>query len=479
MSKKMCLFGSKKKSTILNVASFDSKKGWRVAAASSTGDIFLFKNREVSEVIESAHIGAVYALTESSDFKCIVSGGKDGLVKVWNDVLESISIYDTVALALSTSPAVCSLDINCIDSKQSSILIGTAGGDLVELSNVDLKNSVNSKAFVLVSSHCSGELWGLAPHPTLSHIFATVGDDSTLRIWSMKDRHRMLKCISLRQAARAVAWSHSGNYLVVGFINEDSKSKKKNDSKNESLVDGSVHLFSFEMKEDGSVEITKRIQGCRSTAWICDVKFSPDDRLLCIASHDKVLYGYDISALSSQRNTVNWTELLSLLTVATFEFKKHSSAVLHFDFSRDSQWIQTNCQAYELLYLSTSGVQETSSSRLADYNGTFEINKEEKKVWHTQTCVLGWAVQGIWPTGVDGSEINCIDRNSSGELLATGDDSSRIKLFRFPCSIENSKSKEYTGHSSHVTTVRWTLDDHLISVGGKDCCTMIWRVVKQ
>jgi hypothetical protein len=38
------------------------------------------------------------------------------------------------------------------------------------------------------------------------------------------------------------------------------------------------------------------------------------------------------------------------------------------------------------------------------------------------------------------------------------------------------KFKRYTGHSAHVTRVRWTYDDnYLISIGGRDVATIIWK----
>ena len=48
-----------------------------------------------------------------------------------------------------------------------------------------------------------------------------------------------------------------------------------------------------------------------------------------------------------------------------FKFDKHSSAVLHVDFSSDGKYFQSNCQAGELLFGSLKdGRQETSASKL-------------------------------------------------------------------------------------------------------------------
>ena len=38
------------------------------------------------------------------------------------------------------------------------------------------------------------------------------------------------------------------------------------------------------------------------------------------------------------------------------------------------------------------------------------------------------------------------------------------------------KFKRYTGHSAHVTRVRWSFDNsYLVSVGGRDVATLIWK----
>lgn len=58
--------------------------------------------------------------------------------------------------------------------------------------------------------------------------------------------------------------------------------------------------------------------------------------------------------------------LFGSLKIELFKFDKHSSAVLHVDFSSDGFYFQSNCQAGELLFGSLKdGRQETSASKLA------------------------------------------------------------------------------------------------------------------
>ena len=483
LRKKLGLFGPRKKSTILNVANVFSSKGWRIAAATSTGDLYFFLNREIAESVDGAHAGPIFCLAElpSSDYKQFMSGGKDCLIKIWSESLECAQVIDVAALSRSSSLIAPCLAINSLDAKlvivsgikAAAILVGTAGGSIIELRNVEISGGgKNLKApenvSVLVSSHASGELWGLAVHSLEGDLFATCGDDATLRVWS---KSRLIQSVTLPQAARSVAWSHSGSLLVVGF---NTRSVPKPGSVKITTQFGAIQLYSVQMSKVGTeikdLNLILRLQGCESSAWISDLKFSPNDSLLGVASHDKMLYVYDVAELnvlsSSSAENFNWEIHQKMLSKPLFRFNKHSSAVLHFDFSRDNEWIQTNCQASELLYLSTKGFHEKSASKLADYNGPFADYMREGKVWHTQTCVFGWSVMGIWPSGVDASEINTIARNANGSLLATGDDEGLVKLFRSPSPTEYAKFDVLKGHSSHVTNVSWLANDALVSIGG-------------
>ena len=80
--------------------------------------------------------------------------------------------------------------------------------------------------------------------------------------------------------------------------------------------------------------------------------------------------------------------------------------ITHFDFSDNSAYIQSNCGAYELLFFNTNdGSEVLAPSALKD------------EVWASQTCVLGWPVQGLWPELTDGIEINGSDRSNCGKYI--------------------------------------------------------------
>jgi WD40 repeat protein len=87
---------------------------------------------------------------------------------------------------------------------------------------------------------------------------------------------------------------------------------------------------------------------------------------------------------------------------------------------------------------------------------------------------------------MDGTDVNAVHRSPSGRLLASSDDFGSVNVFRYPAIREGgSEHSSYSGHSSHVTCVRWAslcptggasaTDDFLISTGGEDKCVFQWR----
>lgn len=104
-----------------------------------------------------------------------------------------------------------------------------------------------------------------------------------------------------------------------------------------------------------------------SQKWITDIKYSPNGDLLAIASADTKIYVY---------NTRREYALASVIV-------QHRAPITHLDFSSDGSWIQANCEAQELCFFEAdTGMFIPAASRLRDVR------------WATQTCTLGWAVQG-------------------------------------------------------------------------------------
>lgn len=85
-------------------------------------------------------------------------------------------------------------------------------------------------------------------------------------------------------------------------------------------------------------------------------------------------------------------------------------------------------------------------------------------------------MQGIFEPEMDGTDINAVDRSNKiyGQegtngmrLVATSDDRGHVRILEYPCIKKNSEAVVGSGHSSHVTNIKWSSDDkRLFSTGG-------------
>lgn len=174
-------------------------------------------------------------------------------------------------------------------------------------------------------------------------------------------------------------------------------------------------------------------------------------------------------AAGSHDNAIN------IFSVPDFKRKttlrKHASYITHLDWSIDSNFLHSNCGAYELLYWDVQGQKLIA-------NGANQFRNEH---WATWTCSLGWPVEGIYSPKTDGSEVGHVDRSHSRHpggyyLLAVGDDFGMVKVYRYPSRNKGSEFVSGIGHSAFVTGVKWSQSDEwLYSIGGEDGCVFQWK----
>ena len=120
-------------------------------------------------------------------------------------------------------------------------------------------------------------------------------------------------------------------------------------------------------------------------------------------------------------------------------------------------------QAYELKFMNLSGPVSASACR--------DVK------WASWSGKFGFCVQEIHQD-VTYSHVNCVGMSPSRSLIATGSDDQKVRIFTYPVTIPKQKSKEFTGHSSHVTRVLFSGDEkHLLSTGGNDRTIILWDVI--
>ncbi|XP_031213616.1 echinoderm microtubule-associated protein-like 5 isoform X5 [Mastomys coucha] len=395
--------------------------GWTEEMAfsgTSTGDVCIWRDVFLVKTVK-AHDGPVFSMHALE--KGFVTGGKDGVVALWDDSFErclktyAIKRADLApgskGLLLEDNPSIRAISLG-----HGHILVGTKNGEILE---VDKSGPIT----LLVQGHMEGEVWGLATHPYLP-ICATVSDDKTLRIWDLSPSHCMLAVRKLKKGGRCCCFSPDGKALAVG------------------LNDGSFLMANADTLEDlVSFHHRKDI--------ISDIRFSPGSgKYVAVASHDSFVDIYNVT--SSKRVGV---------------CKGATSYITHIDWDSRGKLLQVNTGAKEQLFFEAPRGKKQSIPSV----------EVEKISWATWTSVLGLCCEGIWPVIGEITDVTASCLTSDKMVLATGDDLGFVKLFRYPAKGKFGKFKKYVAHSTHVTNVRWTYDDSmLVTLGGADMSLMVW-----
>jgi WD40 repeat protein len=390
------------------------------------GSLYRFIGTTLDSIV-LAHGGAVNAISAASDGIC--TAGADGYVKIWTRFLECRLVIEMKLVGAVSS------NVRCVDweSDIGRILIGTASAEIYEVNAGDGENM--HKAAVL-EGHGGDELWGLAVNPTREE-FCTVGDDAYLRVWDLVT-HTTIANIALEMPARCCVYSPDGKSLAIGFGSPRKLSNRQFDGK-WVVLDLSDYQVSHEARD--------------SNKWLTDIKYSPNGELIAIGSFDNKIYVYSVNSGYALNAVIG----------------QHQAFITAVDFSEDSAWLQANCGGLELNYFEAdSGLYIPAASRMRD------------TAWATQTCTLGWSVQGIWPPQKDGTECTACDcnlfRGEDGVVIASGDNYGRIRLYRYPATSAFAASKLYWASSSPITRIRFAAGDSaLIALTGVTKSVMQWK----
>lgn len=391
------------------------------------GHIYCFEEGKLRSVIK-AHDGGVHSMDVSFSGEQLVTGGKDGLVKLWNTTLDCIKEYSVENL-LNSAPISCRVRSVAFSKDGDSLLIGTRAADVIELR---LRNSSVVGGKPILHGHGARELWGLAAHPTKEE-FITTSDDSTIRLWDAKSCS-MVKCVKLDIPSRCVAYSPDGKVVVLGLGN--GKRTKKGASKDGTiLVLDSHNLKSLHETKDSNEAIR------------C-VRFSSDGKILAVGSDDGKVYLYNVKDHYSRRATISC----------------HRAPLVSLDFTHDSQFLMSTDVTKRICYSeTTSGAYVPSAAALRDAK------------WATWTSTVGWPTLGLWEMQPNGAEPSAAAKSWSGSLLASGNTAGRIYVVHNPCPEMSGFSGD-RGHAGVVSNVAWLAGDGmLISVGAKDHTILQWK----
>ena len=394
----------------------------------TNGQVYKWTGNQCSKTFQVHPLGSAIHSISVVGGK-ILTGGKDNTIKVCDGNFKELK-----SIQLNSFP-------RALDMINDTILAGNRDGTILEV------NSAGNQS-ILMQSHSDGEVWGLCIDPKNSNLMMSVGDDNYLKVWDIVDRRcvgsKMLESVagpqrkagqgastmasnSPNQQARAICACPVSEHLAIGHN------------------DGHVSII----QDTRTLNIVKTLRDPKE--WIESISYSPDGKMLAVGSHDNMVYLYKVPEYILQH-----------------KLQGHSSFIIALDWSVDSAYLHSNCGAYELLFWDANNGKQIKS-------GATMLRDE---VWDTWTAKLGWPVQGIYEGIIDMTHVNTVDRSKNQKFVAVGNDWGNVVIFNYP-NGEGAKSKDYKGHSEHVTNVKWNADDeYLISVGGYDQTIMQWKVIK-
>jgi len=184
--------------------------------------------------------------------------------------------------------------------------------------------------------------------------------------------------------------------------------------------------------------------------WNEVMKYSPCGKYLAVGSHDNAVYIYDV-----EKNYSLYAK-----------FAKHTSFVTSVDWSLDSTYIRSVCGAYEKLYYNVAKKEFDN----------YGLSNTKEMAWASYSAKIGLDIEGIYPSGEDGSHINGVDVTKDMKLVATSDDFGLLNVYRYPVVSLKHKARSYCGHSEHVVRSIFTPDGgKIFTIGGYDKAVIQWR----
>ncbi|TNN15694.1 Echinoderm microtubule-associated protein-like 1 isoform 1 [Schistosoma japonicum] len=420
----------------------------------SAGNVIAWKRgtNTVNQICQGVHEGGIFSLCLTNNGHLISGGGKDRRLVFFDAALNPTGQIQELPESYGAVRTIT-------QGPGELLIIGTT-------KNMILQAGPGMELSSLMYGH-SEEFWGLAKHPQ-AHQFLTGGRDHLVILWDSLSKQAIwskeftdaIHCIAFYPLQSSLPPLTNGtmspvNNNIVTTINESdnldfSVSTMMNShdllvvlgtSSGRWLVFNCLKQEIIAAHSDG---LGEQIE--------C-VAFSPDGNYLALGSRDNVIYVYNVLEHGYKYNRVG-------------RCCGHTSFILHIDWSADSRFLRSVSGDYEILYWTAFDCRQVvSPSTLRDLE------------WASQTCTLGWEVAGIWPSDSDGTDINACDHSSAADILATGDDFGKVKLFRYPANKPKAEFRAYNGHSSHVTNVTFLYDgSRLISTGGKDTAVLQWEV---
>ncbi|CAG9465779.1 unnamed protein product [Pedinophyceae sp. YPF-701] len=448
----------------------------------------------------SADGNAIYsgiaALKLRADNSTLLSGGGDGRVRSWMlapprgdpERARGVSLralgegekrgphdFDLTDDFESNEGAPIIKSLDTMQDMGDVFIAGTAQEDIWE---------VDDSPQVLIDGHMD-DINKVACHPKDADVFATCDITGRVYLWNARGR------VLLRSATMQM------QCIAIDFSKEPVARDRKlypqwQQPAGEKGAAGGYHLAIGGAKGRlivlDAVTLQPIIYHRRFQKEIREVRYSPagcGTRFLAAAGLDLVVHIFNVD---------KGYQFVSKCVghAASIEFLDWSLPLTEGpEYLRKQCILMSQCSATEVLYFDPR-------------TGKKVPENQRDLLMATWTGPFGFPVMGIWPDGSDRTDVNAVCRSARGAAtwdeerdlprvpekdvcpenvrgagyLVTGDDYSTVRLFNYPCVWDDAPCREFMGHSSHVSDIRFSHDDRRVfSVGGNDQAVLQWRTI--
>jgi microtubule-associated protein-like 6 len=391
-----------------------------VVTGSQSGQLFIWIDCNCVRTIRG-HEGAVTCVYSSS--YGILSGGVDNRIRLWTHRFEPGASFD--CSNLGPIPSIRSL---CMSSDGTTILVGTRGACIFELSSVD---GSDLRGGAIASGHFEGQVTGVSTHPNKLE-FVTTGEDKQVRVIDLVT-HTTLKLASFDTSVRAVAYAPAGDSIAVGLGGDSDKSK----------------LGTYVILNERDMSIVHETRD--STSMVTRLVYSADGETLAVAFAEGTicLYGvhedYDIVA----------------------RYKSPSKRpITNIDFSVDGEVIRFNDIDNELTFFSIE-----KATVLTNYESLRDVQ------WSTCSSSQHWHTQSMHFVGFPGERVVCSQMANRDSLAVTcGTSLGYLRIHPFPITSHTAEYKRIAAHVGSVAEISYSNErTYLFSAGASDRCIVQWR----
>lgn len=457
-------------------------------SGTDSGQLLFWRGKSCVQLLD-LHVGPITEIIYQASCKTIATCGIDGKINLLQlkntlvgrpssavkkgpviivpQLLQIMQSFDISVNAGLLSVHISSISLNNTGTK---ILVGTLGGDVMELSCLDkapeggeeepvaevaegeappvrkslLGSDINGSP--LVSSHWRGTnsvsndvtITGLCKAPGG---FVSCGLDGSLRLWAAAEGapQKLIKSVSMD--AGCVAIASSPTHVAVAL----------NDVGNSARI-GSVHIFTLpDLTFMEAIKISTQI--------VSDLVFSADGIQLAASSVDNNTYLY-------AQAEGKWSSKGDIRSMA-----QPQCPSLRMDFSSDGAFLRM--------------IDSAENFRIVDIVTAFGVDCKDPALlkamtWTSNNCPCNWDLKGLWNGVVDCSELAIIDR--SQHLLITALTNGTINLTRVPAlkylsAVPAGNKKSISIHCGSVSAAIFIEEgSRLVTSGGSDGLIRVWKV---